>query len=279
MKYEKIRCERDPYKLWIGGMAPFCEHRHGDYEIAYCLKGNLDIILDKQTVRVEEGELLVIPPMTAHYVAECGNRRFLCAILGVSFFHGHYSAISDFTFPSYVLRFNREDPCHRRIVELLEHTAELCQDRRSTAGLMRAGNLYNVMAMLIDSFAIRRGESAVGRRDMIKVGNVERALELIYSSYTEPITVEQAAQAAGYSKSNFCKIFKQVTGSSFHKMLNSYRISNACNLLSDTEMQISEIAREVGLAEAKTLCRLFRDEMACSPLEYRSSCVKRSDNK
>ena len=50
MKYEKIRCERDPYKLWIGGMAPFCEHRHGDYEIAYCLKGNLDIILDKQTV-------------------------------------------------------------------------------------------------------------------------------------------------------------------------------------------------------------------------------------
>ncbi len=275
MRYEKIRCDRDPYKLWIGAMSPFGEHRHGDYELAYCLEGSLDIILDKQTVSVKEGDLLIIPPMTAHCVnEEKGHRRFLCVILGVSFFKGYYSSISDFAFPSNVISLDPALPDRLRIRRVLEDTVKLCSSADRTAELMKAGNLYHLMAMLIQHFSRSTSDLGTARKDMTKVANVERALELIYSSYMEPLTVEQASEASGYSKSNFCKIFKQVTGSSFHKLLNAHRVSNACNLLSDTELRISEIAREVGFGETKTLCRVFREEMGMSPLEYRNSCGK-----
>ena len=43
------------------------------------------------------------------------------------------------------------------------------------------------------------------------IGVQEKALELIYYSYKEQITVEQAAELTGYSKSNFCKIFKIIS--------------------------------------------------------------------
>ena len=81
--------------------------------------------------------------------------------------------------------------------------------------------------------------------------------------------MEEVAAATGYGKSNFCKIFKEVTGETFHSVLNKKRIQSACDLLSETNMQISEIAAQVGFMETKTFCRVFKSSMGISPGAYR----------
>ena len=93
---------------------------------------------------------------------------------------------------------------------------------------------------------------------MLKVANIKKALEMIYYDHSKPLTVDDAAEATGYGKSNFCKIFKMITGDTFHNVLNSQRVESACGLLSETNMSISEIAATVGFGETKSFCRIFR---------------------
>ena len=110
--------------------------------------------------------------------------------------------------------------------------------------------------------------------ELSMVESIERALEMIYYDYKKTITVDDAAAATGYGKSNFCKIFKSVVGEGFHKALNRQRVRCAAGLLAHTSMSVADVAEEVGFCEAKTFCRVFGTVMGMTPGEYRRSKQK-----
>lgn len=78
----------------------------------------------------------------------------------------------------------------------------------------------------------------------------------------------------GYSKSNFCKIFKRITGEPFHGVLNGYRIRIACDLLDKTDYSVERIAGEVGFADTKTFCRVFKSVMGVTAGRFRKKDKK-----
>ena len=88
--------------------------------------------------------------------------------------------------------------------------------------------------------------------------NTEKALELICYDYKEHITVERAAALTGYSRNNFCTIFKKVVGESFHRALNRQRVECAAQLLQVSDLSVAAVATEVGFTESKAFCRVFR---------------------
>ena len=92
---------------------------------------------------------------------------------------------------------------------------------------------------------------------------------MIYYDYASPLTLDDAASATGYGKSNFCKIFKEITGDTFHNVLNRQRIQSACDLLKETNLPISDIAIQIGFGEPKTFCRIFRSITDMTPRDYR----------
>ena len=64
---------------------------------------------------------------------------------------------------------------------------------------------------------------------------------------------------------------RTVTGDTFHNVLNRKRVQNACDLLRETNMQISEIAAQVGFEETKSFCRVFKATVGSTPGQYRKS--------
>jgi len=83
--------------------------------------------------------------------------------------------------------------------------------------------------------------------------------------------VEDAAAVTGYGKSNFCKIFKNITGETFHDALNRRRVENACFYLRETAVTVTDIAPLTGFSDAKTLCRVFKAVTGMSPGQYRAA--------
>jgi transcriptional regulator GlxA family with amidase domain len=157
---------------------------------------------------------------------------------------------------------------NKKILELFMECAEVIREGRALSDLCIKGNIYKIFAYLFD----RREEAAEtegGGADYLKIENVEKALELIYYNYKEALSVEYVATLTGYSKSNFCKIFKKVVGESFHQALNRQRVNNAAGLLSATDMAIADIALEVGFSEAKAFCRVFKSIYGVTPGQYR----------
>lgn len=272
MFYQQILTGKTSYHVATGVTMPrgFMEHRHADIEIHFCLSGVLDAIIDKTSYKVAEGEMILIPPMASHEFPKHDDEgaRILSIIIGPTLLKEHFNKFSGECFSSPLCRFDDTVKTHRKLRNLLLECAELVDSQQDTAELLIKGNLYKIMAYILTSFARTCNESAQ-TNDFKMVAKIEKALELIYYHYAEPITIDNAADATGYGKSNFCKIFKNIVGDTFHNVLNRQRVENACILLKETATPISEISQQIGFGETKTFCRVFKTVMGLTPGGYR----------
>ena len=271
MFYQNILTEISPYHIRVARIGGFGEHRHADVEIHYCLKGSLNVLIHKKARTIKEGELLLISPMVAHSFPPNEDSDSLCLtiVVGVSFLKKYFSYFSQAKNEFYVVKSDEEEQIHKKLRYLLDETADLCSHTESANDLMIRGNLYKVCAYLVDMIAAPREMQKTGNKEIAKVASIEKALEMIYYDYAKPLTVEDAAAATGYGKSNFCKIFKGITGDTFHNVLNKQRVESACGLLSETDLSVAQIATQVGFGETKTFCRVFKAVTSVTPGQYR----------
>ena len=75
--------------------------------------------------------------------------------------------------------------------------------------------------------------------------------------------------------SYFSRFFKKSTGNSFNEFVAQIRIGNACELLSGSELQISNICYEVGYNSIANFNRRFRERKQVTPREYRRQAQQR----
>jgi len=92
----------------------------------------------------------------------------------------------------------------------------------------------------------------------------------IEDHFTENITLEQAADQAGFSKYHFSRLFKQYTDSSFYKYLNQKRIDYARTLLADPSLSVIEVALQSGFSSLSAFLRMFKQICGCTPTEFRA---------
>lgn len=269
MFYQNILSEISPYNVNVITSSPFGEHRHGDIELYYCIKDRISLTVNKKNVRLHQGELILIRPMAAHSLLS-DDGASLIVVAGVSLLKNFFSPFSEMK-DDHLLLTSNEITARPKLSELLAETVELCQSGADQLPLLIRGNVYKLCAYLIGIINEQGLADDEKKGELKKVASVEKALEMIYYEYSRPLTVDDVAAATGYGKSNFCKIFKEVTGDTFHSVLNRKRIQSACDLLSETNMQISEIGAQVGLNEPKTFCRIFRKTVGKTPGEYRKS--------
>ena len=75
-----------------------------------------------------------------------------------------------------------------------------------------------------------------------------------------PINIDQAAEETNFSRSHFCRLFRQQTGLSFNAFLTQKRIAMACDLLKKTSMRIDEISDSIGIGNTWYFKKLFQKE-------------------
>lgn len=84
----------------------------------------------------------------------------------------------------------------------------------------------------------------------------------------QPLTLTQAAQAAGLSPSYAGSLLSRETGRGFLATLHSLRIDRARVLLRTTSLSVAEVARVVGYRHPNHFSRVFRAQEGCNPREY-----------
>lgn len=91
----------------------------------------------------------------------------------------------------------------------------------------------------------------------------------IHKNYMEKLTLANIAKAARISRSECCRVFKRVLHVTPMLYLMRYRIAQSIKLLTCTELNISEIAQQVGFSSSSYYTECFKEEMHCTPMEYR----------
>jgi AraC-like DNA-binding protein len=99
---------------------------------------------------------------------------------------------------------------------------------------------------------------------------LNRVLNYIFSRASENINVEEIAEQANLSRSQFSRFFKERTGKSFISFLNEVRIENACSQLLNTRESIEKISYDCGFQNVSNFNRQFKKIKKKSPSQFRS---------
>ncbi len=85
------------------------------------------------------------------------------------------------------------------------------------------------------------------------------------------MSVEEIGRAVGMGKSNLYAKLSALTGLSFNIYVRKLRLIKAKELLSASQMNVSEVAYEVGFNDPKYFSRVFSEEFGVPPSEWQKS--------
>lgn len=133
--------------------------------------------------------------------------------------------------------------------------------------------LLEILSILSESAEIDfiNTEAYAPANENIKNDRISDVFEFVKENYKKEILLIEIAKIAHLTPTSFCRMFKLKTKKSFVEYLNEIRVSNACKLLLETEMSISEIAYECGYKTASNFNQLFKKLTGTTPKEYRKN--------
>lgn len=107
------------------------------------------------------------------------------------------------------------------------------------------------------------------RRSQKLNSRLEKVTAYLEKRFREEISLAQAARVAGLTPGAFSRFFHKMTHRTFTGYRNACRIREACRLLDETDLSITEIAFACGFGNLSNFNRRFREEKRLAPREYR----------
>lgn len=137
-----------------------------------------------------------------------------------------------------------------------------------TDSLATLGETYLLLDALIERASCRVTPPASGN-PVILARKLSPAMAMLQQRFSEPLTLQQLADACGLHPRYFCKLFREKNGTTVISYLHRLRVSHACVLLKATDLTVDEIAFRCGFADREYFSRIFRRLKNCTPLQYR----------
>ena len=108
-----------------------------------------------------------------------------------------------------------------------------------------------------------------GKDDDAGLAQINVIVDRITSGLAEPLLASTAAAELGMSESRFSRFFRRATGNTFTDFVNLVRVNRACQLLMDTDRQVTRICYDVGFNNVANFNRRFREIKGMTPSEFR----------
>ena len=94
-------------------------------------------------------------------------------------------------------------------------------------------------------------------------------MHYVQMNILQNLTPSSIAQNVGFSSSHLSRRFKMETGVTLNQYINQQRIIVARRLLKHTSMPIREVAEHCGVSDWNYFTKIFRNEVGCTPTEFR----------
>lgn len=250
-------------------------HWHEDIQFIYVLDGEIEVVTLEDRIPLHKGDGFFINKNIVHLV----NKVDAC----------HYNS---FIFPDYFLRFYIGGPCdeivgqiignihipvyhitntreHQPILHALEKLSSLEQNKSHLYPYEVLSTLTNLWLEFCRVISIT--EIQTDKKNSPISNRMAIFLQCIESHYSEDLTLEMIAASANVSKSECLRCFKASLQTTPYKYLMEYRLSQAADLLKNTDRSIEQIANAVGFAQISHFGKCFREKTGLSPSAYRKT--------
>jgi AraC-like DNA-binding protein len=129
--------------------------------------------------------------------------------------------------------------------------------------------LKTLLMLLVNHYSKHTGTVQIYQHQQRAVERLRPILQYIGDNCGSAILVGDAARMCGMSETHFMSSFKHVTGVSFMKYLNQYRIQRAQEMLVRTDRTIADISLDTGYCDQSYFSAVFRKLAGTTPAAYR----------
>jgi AraC-like DNA-binding protein len=98
---------------------------------------------------------------------------------------------------------------------------------------------------------------------------IERTINIMWNRHAEPLSLEELAEEAIFSKFYYSRVFRDITGTSPGRFLSAIRLFMAKRHLLETASSVTDISYRVGYNSLGTFTSRFTRSVGISPAKYR----------
>jgi AraC-like DNA-binding protein len=154
---------------------------------------------------------------------------------------------------------------------LRNHIAKLIRQLFTKNDMDRVIVLLKILSLLSHTDAVTPlASSAINKElnetDGKRLANVYR---FTMNEYHRRIQLDEVAAVANMTVNSFCRYFKKRTRKSYMDFLTEIRIGQACRLLQEKDMSISQISLEVGFNNLSNFNRKFKSVCSITPTKFK----------
>ncbi len=250
-------------------------HWHEEMELIYLKKGCGRISVDLRDYDLCAPAIVMILPGQLHAIRQSGTDTMEYENI---IFHPDMLitrqadvSMSDFLLPllqgQLVIpaAYTSDSPHFAEVAAPIDACDEIGKTRPLGYELYIKGKLFEFFYIL-DS---RCRDLTAAPRNSQYLAPLKPVLKLVEEHYAEKLTIEQAADAAGFSSSHFMRYFKDVMHCTFISYLNDYRLDIAASRLAASDASILEIAESSGFFNLSHFNRTFLKKYGVTPREYK----------
>ncbi|MBR6765471.1 MAG: helix-turn-helix transcriptional regulator [Clostridia bacterium] len=238
-------------------------HFHNHYEVYYLIKGRRRYIIENEIYDVQEGDIVLIPPMIMHKTQQ---------IPGTDKSERHQRMLYNLREMPEILKPVFEKRLYRPTGEAREEIKRLIEesvqeDKISEEGVfLHRLNAHKILFILLRMPKDQPVLQKLEHRDQL----MQNAACYIKEHCDKSISLREVADEMGFTPEYFSSVFKNVTGLNFVDYLNNMRIARALNLLNETDLPISKISEQCGFNDSNYFAIVFKKIMGISPRTYRN---------
>lgn len=96
-----------------------------------------------------------------------------------------------------------------------------------------------------------------------------KVFQYVKDNYKDAISLEDISSLASMTVPSFCRYFKKLTQKTFTNFVNEYRILEACKIITEEKISISETCFKVGFNNVAHFNNHFKKVTGVSPSKYR----------
>ena len=258
-------------------------HYHPEFEIIFVEKSYGIRFMGNHIGNFSNGDLMFISSNLPHVwkndkVFYQGNKDFIVDVYVIHFLEDvlkeGFFDLPEFTRIKKLFLLGQQGLLirgkdHKKISELVKETVSSSGIDRLILFLKTLNAIANTEEY--DLLSSSGYTSSVNLADTVRINVV---MNYIMKNYAREIKTEELASLANLTESSFCRYFKSRTKKTCSQFLNEIRILNACKLLVNSDMTITQICYETGYNNISHFNRQFKLKTGLTAKEYAKRYLK-----